>query len=195
MLLVVGLMATLALPLRGLLRSMPPLRAYAVDIAGSLAGIAGFGILSALGFEPIAWFGWPPSCCRCSRSRRGITVWSAVSAAAMIGVLVLLGRTAARLDIWSPYYRVSTYDRAELKVSARPGSADLPAYVHVNGIGLEALVAADDVAGRSCTDASTSGSRTGRSTACSSLEPAPGTTWVSRSHAAASTSTRSRSIP
>ncbi len=147
MLLVVGLMATLALPLGGLLRSMPPLRAYAVDIAGSLAGIAGFGILSALGFEPIAWFAVAAVLLSVLALARGITVWSAVSAAAMVGVLVLIGAEAARLDIWSPYYRVSTYDRAELKVSARPGSADLPAYVHVNGIGLEALVAPDDVAG------------------------------------------------
>ena len=45
-------MATLALPLGGLLRSLPPLRAYAVDISGSLAGIAGFGLLSA------AWAGF-----------------------------------------------------------------------------------------------------------------------------------------
>ena len=147
MLLVVGLMATLALPLGGLLRSMPPLRAYAVDIAGSLAGIAGFGILSALGFEPIAWFAVAAVLLSLLALARGITVWSAVSAAAMVGVLVLIGAEAARLDIWSPYYRVSTYDRAELKVSARPGSADDPAYIHVNGIGLEALVAADDVAG------------------------------------------------
>jgi hypothetical protein len=40
--LTVATMAFLALPLGPLLRSMPPLRAYAVDIVGSMAGIAGF---------------------------------------------------------------------------------------------------------------------------------------------------------
>src|SRR3990172_1636428 len=49
---VVSLMTVLALPLAGLLRSMPPLRAYAVDIVGSLTGIAGFGLASVLGLEP-----------------------------------------------------------------------------------------------------------------------------------------------
>ena len=50
--LIVALMATLALPLGPLLKSMPPLKAYGIDITGSLAGIASFTILSALGTEP-----------------------------------------------------------------------------------------------------------------------------------------------
>jgi len=54
--LVTALMATLALPLGPLLRSMPPLRAYAFDIAGSMAGIAGFVILSAAQTPPVVWF-------------------------------------------------------------------------------------------------------------------------------------------
>jgi hypothetical protein len=44
--LVVALLATLALPLGPLLKSMPPLRAYAIDIIGSLSGIAAFAVLS-----------------------------------------------------------------------------------------------------------------------------------------------------
>ena len=35
--------------LGGLLRSMPPLRAYAIDITGSLAGIAAFTAMSFAG--------------------------------------------------------------------------------------------------------------------------------------------------
>jgi len=54
--LVTALMATLALPLGPLLRSMPPLRAYAFDIAGSMAGIAGFVLLSAAETTPVVWF-------------------------------------------------------------------------------------------------------------------------------------------
>ena len=54
--LVTVLMAGLALPLGGLLTSMPPLRAYAIDIIGSMSGIVAFSVLSALGTTPVAWF-------------------------------------------------------------------------------------------------------------------------------------------
>ena len=56
MALVVALLATLALPLGPLLKSMPPLKAYAIDIIGSLVGIASFTLLSALGTDPVVWF-------------------------------------------------------------------------------------------------------------------------------------------
>ena len=145
--LVIALMTTLALPLGGLLRSMPPLRAYGVDIVGSLAGIAGFGLLSAAGLEPIAWFSVAAALITLSALGRGVTVWSAAPAAAMIGVLVLIGGQATGPDLWSPYYRISTYDSGGRAVSARPGSSDQPVHLHVNGIGLESLVAVDDADG------------------------------------------------
>lgn len=144
--LVVSLMTTLALPLGGLLRSLPPLHAYAVDIVGSLAGIAGFGLLSALGFEPIVWFLIAALLITLLALGRGVTAWSGVSAAAMIGVLILIGAEATGTDLWSPYYRISTYDIDGQAVSARSGSRSQPAFVHVNGIGLESLVAPDDAA-------------------------------------------------
>ena len=51
-------MATLdVVPLGPLLRSMPPLRAYAIDICGSLTGIAFFSALSAAATNPLLWFG------------------------------------------------------------------------------------------------------------------------------------------
>jgi SAM-dependent methyltransferase len=147
MALVIALMTTLALPLGGLLRSLPPLRAYGIDIIGSLAGIAGFGLLSAFGFEPIAWFTVAAVLIALSALGRGITAWSTVPAAAMIGVLVMVGAQATGLDLWSPYYRISTFDDDGRAVSARSGSPDQPVHLHVNGIGLQSLVAADDAAG------------------------------------------------
>ena len=54
--LVTALMASLALPLGPLLRSMPPLKAYAIDIGGSMIGIAAFTLLAFLGTGPTAWF-------------------------------------------------------------------------------------------------------------------------------------------
>ena len=50
------LLALLAFPLGPLLRSMPPLRAYTIDIVGSLSGIAAFTLLSAVSSSPAVWF-------------------------------------------------------------------------------------------------------------------------------------------
>src|SRR5439155_22424974 len=52
-----AVMAALALPLGSLLRAMPPLRAYALDIVGSIGGIALFTGLSVLSSQPPVWFG------------------------------------------------------------------------------------------------------------------------------------------
>ena len=145
--LVIALMTTLALPLGGLLRSMPPLRAYGVDIAGSLAGIAAFGLISVVGLEPIVWFSVAAVLIALGALGRGITAWSAVSGAAMIGVLVLIGGQAMGTDQWSPYYRISTFDDDGRPLSARPGSLDQPVHLHVNGIGLQSMGTATDPEG------------------------------------------------
>jgi SAM-dependent methyltransferase len=130
---VVGLMATLALPLGGLLKSMPPLRAYGIDIAGSLTGIAAFGIMSAVGLEPNAWFSLAAALLTLLALGKGMTVWSAVPAAAMAGVLLLVFGASGR-DLWSPYYRITAYDNAGRVVSAYPGSGDKPRHLFVSGI-------------------------------------------------------------
>ena len=49
-------MALLAIPLGPALRAMPPLRAYAFDIAGSMFGIALFAGVSLAGLPPSIWF-------------------------------------------------------------------------------------------------------------------------------------------
>jgi hypothetical protein len=143
---VVSLMTVLALPLSGLLRSMPPLRAYAVDIVGSLTGIAGFGLASAFGLEPIAWFTIVAVLLALLALGRGITAWSAVPAAAMVAVLVIVGVEATRPDLWSPYYRISAGDEQSRHVSARTGSIERPVHLGVNGIGFQTMASASDAA-------------------------------------------------
>lgn len=144
---VVALMTTLALPLGPLLRSLPPLRAYATDIAGSLAGIAGFGLVSALGLEPIVWFAVTAVLLVLLALGRGITAWSAVPAMAMIGVLLVVGRAAVGPDLWSPYYRISAADQTGRFVSARPGSHDEPVHLFVSGIPHQSMEAASEAVG------------------------------------------------
>src|SRR2546427_5958426 len=58
--LVAAVMGALALPLGPLLRSMPPLRAYSLDIVGSIGGVVLFSRLSGPRSPPPGWFGVPP---------------------------------------------------------------------------------------------------------------------------------------
>ena len=141
--LVTALMASLALPLGPLLRSMPPLRAYAVDIGGSLAGIAAFTAVSAAGTGPPVWFAITAALLLLLAFGSGITPTSAVSGVAMGAVLLIsIGALPVRApgesvtdttDLWSPYYRVSLYDDE----AGRPR-------INVNGIPHQGMTSARD---------------------------------------------------
>ncbi|HSH21804.1 MAG TPA: fused MFS/spermidine synthase [Candidatus Caenarcaniphilales bacterium] len=107
--LVVALLATLALPLGPLLKSMPPLRAYAIDIIGSMSGIAAFAILSALGTSPIVWFFVAVALVIALELGKGRFRWALVNTAVLAVVLVLLAAGSSRQSIWSPYYRIDLF--------------------------------------------------------------------------------------
>ncbi|HXG26919.1 MAG TPA: hypothetical protein VNL94_08750 [Candidatus Binatia bacterium] len=128
--LVTALMATLAIPLGPLLRSMPPLQAYGWDIVGSMLGIAGFTALSAAGTPPILWFtvatilvalllGGTPS---------GGLLIRLPAVAALAIVLIVTYRATTGTEIWSPYYRINMYYTRTNEL-----------FVNVNGIPHQAL--------------------------------------------------------
>lgn len=124
--LVTALMTALALPLGPLLKSMPPLRAYAIDIGGSMAGIAGFTALSAGGTDPFVWFLVASVLLLLLALGTGPTIWSALSGAAMLAVLVLSFNASRGGDLWSPYYRIDTYTaggRLNINVNGIPHQA------------------------------------------------------------------------
>jgi hypothetical protein len=128
--LVTALMATLAIPLGPLLRSMPPLQAYGWDIVGSMLGIAGFTIVSAAGTPPILWFSIATvlvALLLAGTPARSV-VLRVPAVAALAAVLVLTWRSTSTDEIWSPYYRINTYivQNGEM-------------YVNVNGIPHQAL--------------------------------------------------------
>ncbi len=84
-----------------LLAMLPPLRAYGMDIAGSLAGIASFALLAYLSLPPVVWF-----------AVFALVAWpliagqqKAFAAFTLAGVLLVVF-VAGRSDVWSPYYRV-----------------------------------------------------------------------------------------
>ncbi|HYK94731.1 MAG TPA: spermidine synthase [Candidatus Dormibacteraeota bacterium] len=126
--LVAALMASIAIPLGPLLRSMPPLQAYAWDITGSMIGIAGFTILSAAGTDPIVWFTVVAVLVvlLIAGSDTGWVRYPAVVALAF--VLFLSYGKGGSNEIWSPYYRINTY---------AGGNGEM--YVNVNGIPHQAL--------------------------------------------------------
>jgi SAM-dependent methyltransferase len=103
--LVVAVMAALALPLGSLLRSFPPLTAYTIDIAGSLAGIAGFALLSAIDTPPFVWFLIAAALVIAqivlAAPRQRIFV---VSVAAALLLVAWVGTPTE--ERWSPYYRI-----------------------------------------------------------------------------------------
>ncbi|MFN2483552.1 MAG: spermidine synthase [Candidatus Limnocylindria bacterium] len=129
--LVVAIMGALALPLGPLLRAMPPLKAYAVDIAGSMFGIAAFTALSAAGTNPFVWFCAVAVLTLVLAMSTGITRSSAIGGAAMLLVLVI-SASVSQDDIWSPYYRVTAY--SDLGRTS----------INVNGIPHQTLWAVDD---------------------------------------------------
>jgi hypothetical protein len=127
--LVTIVMAGLAIPLGLLLTSMPPLRAYAIDIGGSLAGIAAFSLLSALGTTPVAWFSAVAGMLGLMGLGVGLTRWSALTAVSMAGVIGMAVGAQAGGDVWSPYYRLTEYS----------GDTQLHA-IDANGVPHQAMV-------------------------------------------------------
>jgi SAM-dependent methyltransferase len=124
--LVTALMASLSLPLSSLFRSMPPLRAYAFDVLGSMLGIVAFVGVSAAGTPPVVWFYVVATVVIVQAIGTPITIRRIPSVLALIAVL-WLARTSVG-QVWSPYYRIDTF----------PDASGL-LRVNVNGIPHQAL--------------------------------------------------------
>ena len=106
--------------------ALPPLRGYTINIAGSLAGVVAFGLISvaraAAGLRGSGWRS-PPRCRCCSGAepRRLLRPAGPRSRAPLAGVvavnLVILAvslvvvHTMARGAIWSPYYKITVSQR------------------------------------------------------------------------------------
>ena len=81
-----------------------PLDAYRLDIAGSIAGIAAFSLLSFLDAKPVVWALIVALVMLLLYGRRtGLLQVTAVVAL----VMLLWSESLSSSDIWSPYYRIS----------------------------------------------------------------------------------------
>jgi len=130
---VVGVLALLALPLGPLLKSMRPLKAYAIDIVGSMTGIATFAILSALGTTPLIWFTVAAGLVILIEFGRNRLGWALVNSVVVLAVVWIAATNQQRefwsqAEIWSPYYRIDTVR-----------AADGLEHIYVDGIPHQAL--------------------------------------------------------
>jgi len=114
------IMASIAQAVARAFAGFEPLEAYRLDILGSLAGIAGFSLLSFLGAPPLVW-GAVVAAAFLALSGRSLRL---VQAVALGAVLFILGRESFEAgNSWSPYYKVSLFPVA-------PGVQE----INVNGI-------------------------------------------------------------
>jgi SAM-dependent methyltransferase len=103
---VAALFATLAQRMASEMTALPPLRAYTINLAGSLAGVAAFAAVSWLEAPPSAWFIVAfAAAVPLLRNQK----WTTASLAAILCLVISGGLVAdmQRGTIWSPYYKIT----------------------------------------------------------------------------------------
>jgi SAM-dependent methyltransferase len=112
---VAALFATLAQQMGREMVSLPPLRGYTVNLVGSLAGVATFGLVSWLELSPTWWFGiaavaslpllftgeWEKG----STGEGGRAV--SLASILLLGASLVFVHIMARGALWSPYYKIT----------------------------------------------------------------------------------------
>ena len=97
------------------LAARPPLRAYTINLLGSLAGVGAFALVSWLELPPSAWFAvaFAASLPFVLEERRAIAV---VNVVLLVASLVVVHQME-RGSLWSPYYRITIHqDRSDTVV-------------------------------------------------------------------------------
>jgi spermine/spermidine synthase len=104
---VAALFATVAHRMGVELTKHKPLRAYVLNLAGSLAGVAAFAAVSWLELPPVVWFGVAAAAALplIVDQRRPVVV---VNIALLAMSLVVVYRMQAG-SLWSPYYRITLF--------------------------------------------------------------------------------------
>jgi spermidine synthase len=108
---VAALFVTLAQRLGREMNAHPPLRAYLVNLAGSLAGVVAFGVVSALQLPPVVWFGLPflaavPFLLEQPKA------WAA-SGLFLLSVALGVTHELSGDTLWSPYYKITAHTQGK----------------------------------------------------------------------------------
>jgi spermidine synthase len=112
---VTALFVTLAQRMGRALSAGPPLRAYTLNLLGSLAGVLAFAVLSWLQTPPIVWFAvaFAAALPFVFEGRRPAAVAGVVALVASLAVIYQMERGS----LWSPYYKITvSQDRADTVV-------------------------------------------------------------------------------
>jgi predicted membrane-bound spermidine synthase len=104
---VAALFATAAYRMGRLLTAHPPLRAYIINLLGSLAGVAAFALVSWLELPPLAWFGIVAAAALPFVVVNGRAL-AAVNVVLLAASLVVVHQME-RGSLWSPYYRITVF--------------------------------------------------------------------------------------
>jgi len=124
---VAAVMATISQGVARTFIQFRPLDAYRLDIAGSIAGIAAFSLLSFLDAKPVVWALIVALVMLLLYGRRT----GLLQIVALVAVVMLLwSESLSSSDIWSPYYRISVMkagDGYSINVNGIPHQNIIPA--------------------------------------------------------------------
>ena len=112
---VAALFATVAQRMAREMSTLPPLRAYTINILGSLAGVVAFAVMSWRELPPTWWFGLAFAAAlvliafEFAKTPAGI-LRAAINVALLAFTLVMVHRVSGGA-IWSPYYKITVVNR------------------------------------------------------------------------------------
>ena len=104
---VAALFVTVAHQMGVELTTHPPLRAYIINLLGSLAGVGAFALVSWLELPPLVWFA-VVAAAAAPFVVSGRRLVAAANVALLAAALVLVVRMQAG-SLWSPYYRITVF--------------------------------------------------------------------------------------
>jgi hypothetical protein len=89
------------------LAGRPPLRAYVINLLGSLTGVAAFALVSWLQLPPSVWFGVAAAAALpfVAQDRR----WIAASNIVLLAASLAIVHRMEAGSLWSPYYRITVF--------------------------------------------------------------------------------------
>ena len=106
---VAGLFVCLAQQMAREMARAPALTAYTYNVAGSLAGVLAFGVISWLELGPVVWFSIAFAASLpfiVSPEHIRMRPWLTIAQIALLGISLGLVRLVAGDSVWSPYYKI-----------------------------------------------------------------------------------------